>query len=122
METLVVEPVYEFHPLGVQLRGRPAVLRYYERVQREYSPLVEASTLLELFAGPAGAVLEYAIHLRVDRERWDERLVATMPIQGKHFAGERIHSSERVLRLLLGEMLDEAQPIPPAAGGESPTR
>lgn len=122
METLVDDPIYEFHPLGVQLRGKSAVLRYYERVRRHYSPLVENAELIELFADTAGAVLEYAIRLRVDAETRDERLVATLPVRGDLFGGERIHSSDAVLRALLGEMLAEAQPIPPRVFSEASTR
>ncbi len=113
MTTLVDEPVYEFHPLGVQLRGVGSIVRYYERVRSEYNPTIEASALLGLIAGTSGAVLEYAIRLRIGAAIVDERLVAVMPVVGDAFGGERIHSSERVLRLLLGEMIDETEPIPP---------
>jgi len=111
MGTLVEDPVYEYHPLRVQLRGASAIRRYYERVRREYSPLVKDATLVELVAGPSAAVIEYAIRLEIDGDLVQERLVAVMPVQGHRFGGERIYSSERVLRLLLGEMLDEAEPI-----------
>ncbi len=113
MTTLVDEPVYEFHPLGVQLRGVDSITRYYERVRSQYNPTVEASALVNLIAGTSGAVLEYAIRLRIDEEIVDERLIAVMPVAGDVFVGERIHSSERVLRLLLGEMITETEPIPP---------
>ena len=66
MLTLVDEPVYEYHPLGVQLQGADAIFRYYERVRSKYNPYVEASALVGLIAGSSGAVLEYAIRLRID--------------------------------------------------------
>ncbi len=113
MTTLVDEPVYEYHPLGVQLRGADLIARYYERVRSKYNPCVEASALVDLIAGTSGAVLEYAIRLRIDEELVDERLIAVMPVAGDRFGGERIYSSERVLRLLLGEMIRETEPIPP---------
>ena len=113
MLTLVDEPVYEYHPLGVQLRGADAIVRYYERVRSKYNPYVEASALVGLIAGSSGAVLEYAIRLRIDGQLVDERLIAVMPVARNLFGGERIYSSERVLRLLLGEMISEAEPIPP---------
>ena len=111
MGTLVEDPVYEYHPLRVQLRGVSAVRRYYERVRREYAPLVKDATLVELIAGPSAAVIEYAIRLDLDGERVHDRMVTIMPVQGHRFGGERIYSSPRVLRLLLGEMLGEASPI-----------
>ena len=113
MTTLVDDPVYEYHPLGVQLRGADPIIRYYERVRSQYNPCVEASALVDLIAGTSGAVLEYAVRLRIDEELVDERLIAVMPVVGELFGGERIFSSERVLRLLLGEMISETQPIPP---------
>jgi len=121
MATLVDDPIYEFHPLDVQLRGKSAVLRYYQRVRRDYSPHVENAELIGLFADTAGAVLEYAVRVRIDAETRDERLVASMPVHGDRFGGERIHSSDALLRLLLGEMLAEAQPIPPRVFSETST-
>ena len=41
------------------------------------------------------------------------RLIAVMPVVGNLFGGERIYSSEGVLRLLLGDMIGETEPIPP---------
>ena len=110
--TIGDEPGYEYHPLGVQLRGADAIFRYYERVRSKYNPYVEASALVGLIAGSSGAVLEYAIRLRIDGELVDERLIAVMPVARNLFGGERIYSSERVLRLLLGEMISETEPIP----------
>ncbi|MBJ18018.1 MAG: hypothetical protein GY910_28685 [bacterium] len=115
MATLVEDPLYEFHPLGVQIKGAEAILRYYERVRRDYNPQVVSSALVDLIAGNSAAVLEYAIRLRIDQEIVDERLIAIMPVVGNLFGGERIYSSDRVLRRLLGEMLEEVKPIPPLA-------
>ncbi len=112
LKTLVDDPIYEYHPLGVQLEGAEAVHRYYERVQREYNPHVVSSALIGLVSGASAAVLEYAVRLRLGSEIVDERLIAVMPVRGDLFGGERIYSSDRVLRLLLGEMLAEAKPIP----------
>ncbi len=67
--------------------------------------------VVDLITGTSGAVLEYAVRLRIDEELVDERLIAVMPVAGDLFGGERIYSSERVLRLLLGEMIRETEPI-----------
>ena len=113
LDTLVAEPRYEFHPLGVRLEGRERVRRYYERVRRHYAPRVHSATLLELTASASAAMLEYALELDLAGQRAQERLVVVLPVREGRFAGERIHSSETVLRLLLGEMLEEATPVPP---------
>jgi len=122
MSTLVEEPVYEYHPLGIQLQGPDAILRYYERVRTQYNPYIEASALVGLIAGTSGAVLEYAIRLRIGEQLVNDRLVAVMPVAHDLFGGERIYSSERVLRLLLGEMISEAEPIPPLSALMPTTR
>ena len=80
MSTLVEEPVYEYHPLGIQLQGPDAILRYYERVRTQYNPYIEASALVGLIAGTSGAVLEYAIRLRIGEQLVNDRLVAVMPV------------------------------------------
>jgi len=122
MSTLVARPVYEYHPLGVQLRGADAILRYYQRVRARYNPYIEDSELVELIAGTSGAVLEYAIRLRINEVTVDDRLIAVMPVKHNLFTGERIYSSERVLRLLLGEMIDEVEEIPSFSTLVPPTR
>jgi hypothetical protein len=112
LRTLIPEAAYQFCPLGVQLEGVDAVLRYYQRVERHYSPLVEQSRLEVIAASESAAVIEYALQLRLDGGLVDDHLVVVLPVRGRLFAGERIFSSERVLRLLLGEMIDETRPIP----------
>jgi hypothetical protein len=112
LRTLTSDAVYQFCPLGVQLEGVDAVLRYYERVERHYSPLVEQSRVEMFVASESAAAIEYALQLRLDGGRVDDRLVVVLPVRGRLFSGERIYSSERVLRLLLGEMIDETRPIP----------
>ena len=112
LRTLIPEAAYQFCSLGVQLEGVDVVLRYYQRVERHYSPLVEQSRLEVIAASESAAVIEYALQLRLDGELFDDHLVVVLPVRGRLFAGERIYSSERVLRLLLGEMIDETRPIP----------
>ncbi len=116
MATLVEDCVYEFYPLGVQLEGADTILRYYQRVRREYTPCVQASELVELAASESAAVVEYALQLQLDGELVHERLIVVLPVQGRLFGGERIYSSERMLRLLLGEMIEETKKIPTRVG------
>jgi len=111
LRTVVSDPIYQFPPLGVQLEGVDQILRYYQRVERNYSPLVEHARLDVLIASAAAAVIEYVLQLRLEDGLVDDRLIVVLPVRGRLFEGERIFSSERVLRLLLGEMIEEAHPV-----------
>ena len=123
LRTLVSDAVYQFCPIGVQLEGVDAILRYYQRVERHYSPRVEQARLELLVASASAAVIEYALQLQLDGRFVDDRLIVVLPVRGQLFEGERIYSSERVLRLLLGEMIDETHPMPGSVWlGESGTK
>lgn len=111
METVVSDAVDPSHPLGVRIDAADRVRCYYERVQRHCGPLVQRSQLLELVASTRAVVIEYEIQLCLEGDTLEERRVAVLPVQGRLFAGERIYSSEGMLRLLLGEVIDETRPM-----------
>jgi hypothetical protein len=82
MATLVPDPVYEFFPVGLRMRGTDAVRRYYEHLMAHFLPKVEAATVIDEWCNESS------------------------------LSGERIYASERALRLMLGDVYDELQPIP----------
>lgn len=111
MATMVPDPVFEFHPPGAQLRGGARIRRHYEQFIARFMPLVEGTELLGEWVSGTGAVHEYRLDLRVDGKRERHAIVAVLYASGDRLGGERLYGSERLMRLMLGEMYDELEPL-----------
>lgn len=96
MSVLAPEPVFELRPVGLQLRGRDNVRRYYEYMCAHGS--ASGFTLVDLYF--ADAAVAYELHLEYGSETF--RLMAVMPTDGNRFAGERLFGDERLFRIMFG--------------------
>lgn len=111
MATLVAEPVYEFHPLGMKLRGGERTRRYYWQFFDDFMQRIEGHRLLDEWVNERSVVQEYDITLRVDGVAETHRVVGVLFAEGELLGGERIYGGERVLRLMIGSLFDELEPI-----------
>ncbi len=111
MDTLVAEPVFEFHPPGAALVGGDTLRRYYTQFLERFMPLVDEVHMIGECGDAHASVREYQIRLRVDGRIEDHQLVAVMFGSGSLLGGERLYGSERLLRLMLGDMESELEPI-----------
>ena len=105
MATVVENPVYEFHPAGVRLEGREQVRRYYEHLLTHFIPKTRGVTLTEEWVSAASIAQEYEITLEIEGGLETHRVIGILFAEGELLGGERIHSSERCARLMLGEAL-----------------
>ena len=112
MATMVAEPVFEFHPPGGSLRGGEQIRRHYTQMLVKFMPLVESTQLLGEWGDENATVQEYTLTLRGDGgELESQRVVAVLYMSGKRMGGERIYGSEKVIRMMLGELYGELQAI-----------
>lgn len=111
MSTLVADPVYEFFPAGLRMRGTEAVRRYYENLMNHFLPNVENATLIDEWCNENSLNQEYEVEIRVDGKIEHHRLVGILLVSGDLLSGERIYGNERVLRLMLGDVYDELESI-----------
>jgi len=111
MATLVAEPVYEFFPAGLCMRGTDRVRRYYEHLMERFLPNVEGAALVEQWCNEDSLNQEYDIEVRVEGRLERHRVVGVLLVAGDRLAGERIYGSERVLRLMLGDLYDELESL-----------
>ncbi len=54
---------------------------------------------------------EYDITVELDGAHETHRVLGVLYASGNLLGGERIYGSERVIRLMLGEMFDELKPL-----------
>ncbi|MBW2271204.1 MAG: hypothetical protein JRH16_21850 [Deltaproteobacteria bacterium] len=111
MATLVPDPVYEFFPVGLRMRGTDAVRRYYENLMKNFLPNVESAEVIDEWCNENSLNQEYDVRVRVDGKLERHRVLGILVVEGDLLSGERIYGSERALRLMLGDVYDELEPI-----------
>lgn len=113
MDTLVEDPVYEFHPVG-RIRGRDLVQRYYEALFSGFVTRARDTALVDEWVNAGSLAQEYEVTLEIDGSLETHRIVGVLVRDGDLLGGERIFASERCLRLMLGDVFDELEPIHPS--------
>jgi len=117
METLVENPSYEFHPLGLGMTGGDRVRRYYAQFFTSFMEQMTGYELLNEWADENAVVQEYDITLQVDGASPEtHRVIGILfaeQVDGgrKLLGGERIYASERCIRLMAGELFEEFVPL-----------
>jgi hypothetical protein len=111
MDTLVAEPVYEFHPMAVTLSGGERIRRYYAQFFERFMPLISGHTMIGESASEQIVTQEYDITLDVDGRSETHRVVGVLYADGALLAGERLYGSDRILVLFLGDLLEECVPM-----------
>jgi hypothetical protein len=120
MATLVEDPVYELLPMGLAMRGREQVLRYYENLIGKFIPMTVGYELLEEWVNETSVCQEYRIEVKVNDVRETHRVVGVLYREGSLLGGERVYASERCLRLMAGDdLIDELELLSKSAKGKS---
>lgn len=112
MGTLDDDPCYEFWPLGVELRGRDAVRRYYEHLIAEFLPRVASYEVRSQWVTDVGVGQEYKLYLDGPDgpARHDIIGILAFGTPGR-LSGERIWGSDELLKTMVGPALDETTPL-----------
>ena len=105
MGTLVEDPVYEFWPAGLRMTGGAQVRRYYEHLFSEFIPRTHHYSLLSEWVSATSVAQEYEIHIEVDGTIEQHRVLGILEASGTLLGGERVHTSERCMRLMVGDAL-----------------
>jgi hypothetical protein len=114
METLVPHAVYEFHPMGLSMRGSVSVRRYYEQLLGRFMTWVRGYELLDEWANEGSVAQEYDIQVQVDGGPVETHRVVGILFHEPGtdlLGGERVYGGERIVRLMVGELYDELEPL-----------
>lgn len=111
LDTLVAEPVYEFHPLRRGFRGGAATRAFYSQFIERFLPLREHYTLVGEWVNAGSVAQEYDIALRVDAGLEEFRVLGILHGDGERLAGERVYAPERFVRLMTGELFETLEPF-----------
>jgi len=111
LDTLAPDPVYEFHPVGLRMRGDALVRRFYEQFCERFLPLRAGFTLVGEWVNETSVAQEYDVSLRVDGSVETHRVLGILHARGDRLGGERVYASERFIRLMTGALFDELEPL-----------
>ena len=112
MATLDPNPVYEFQPAGLLLRGTAAVRAYYEHFFETFQPMIAGYEMRSEWVNDEGLGQEYRIHLRTPEGGTETQAVIGILLFGEQgLLGERLYASDRMLRIMFGPAWDLAEPI-----------
>jgi hypothetical protein len=111
MQTLIENPVYEFHPIGLRMSGGDRVRRYYAQFFTSFMESIAGYKLLGEWVSEHSVVQEYDIEVELDGVRESHRVIGILFAEGELLGGERVYGSERVVRLMLGGLFEELEPI-----------
>ena len=111
LATLEPDPVYEFEPAGLLLRGLPAVRVYYEHFFATFQPMIAGYELRSELVNDLGLGQEYWIDLRLPGGGTERQAVVGILLFGQEsLSGERIYASDRMLRSMFGPAYALAEP------------
>ena len=117
LATLDRDPVYEFEPAGLLLRGLPAVRVYYEHFFATFQAQIAGYEMRGEWLTDEGLGQEYWIDLRAPGGATERHAVIGILLFGSEgLRGERIYASDPMLRTMLGPAWDLVRPMPHAAG------
>lgn len=111
MDTLVADPVYEFWPVGLRMRGRDQVRRYYEHLIGTFYGEQKSYRLIEEWLSERSLTQEYEMVVRFDGGDETHRVIGILFAQDGLLGGERVWGSKAVLKKMIGPVWDELEPI-----------
>ena len=111
MATMVAEPFYEFHPIGLTLSGGDRVRRWYSQFFERFLPVTAGYRLVQEWVNETSLCQEYDITLRVDEGLETFRVLGILYAEGELLGGERLFASERFFRQMAGPMFTELEPL-----------
>ncbi len=113
LATLDPDPVYEFEPAGLLLRGLPAVKVYYQHFFQTFQPMIAGYEMRGEWLYDEGLGQEYWIDLRTPEGGTERQAVIGILLFGEQgLRGERIYAGDRMLRTMFGPAYALAEPRP----------
>lgn len=112
LATLVDDPVYELHPIGLKMTGKALVRLYYEHFFSEVRPHIADYEFHGYCFGETSLNTETTIRWRLDDGKLrDFRVMTVLPYAEGGISGERIYADDDFFRLLFGPFFSGLQPI-----------
>ena len=110
--TLVENPVYELHPIGLRMRGREQARRYYEYFFKEARRHVVDYVVHGYCYGETSMTVEVTISWKYDDGAIRKfRNLTVLPYGEGGITGEIMYAEDDFFRVLFGPILNELEQI-----------
>lgn len=112
MATLIDDPVYEFWPVGLRMRGRDQVRRYYEHLFANFYRDQRSYRLIEEWESERSLTQEYEMVVQFEDGPETHRVIGIL-FAGENglLGGERVWGSKAVLQKMIGPVWDELEKL-----------
>jgi hypothetical protein len=111
MDTLVEDPIYDFWPVGLRMRGREKVRRYYEHLIGPFYAAQKSYRLIEEWLSERSLAQEYEMVVELDDGVETHHVIGILFAKDGLLGGERIWGSEAILRKMVGPVWSELERI-----------
>jgi|JI10StandDraft_1071094.scaffolds.fasta_scaffold1238177_2 hypothetical protein len=111
MDTLVADPVYEFWPVGLRMRGRERVRRYYEHLIGPFYAAQKSYRLIEEWLSEKSLAQEYEMVVEIDGQVESHHVIGILFARDGLLGGERIWGSKAILKRMVGPVWDDLEEI-----------
>jgi hypothetical protein len=111
MDTLIEEPIYEFWPIGLRMRGRDQVLRYYEHLIGSFFAKQQSFRLIEEWLSERSLAQEYEMVVDLGDGPETQRVIGILFAQDGLLGGERVWGSKALLQAMIGPVWNELESI-----------
>jgi hypothetical protein len=121
MATLIADPYYEIHPLGLRIRGQSAVREMYKRLlPGSFDYIVESRAMTfntgdprHVWIGPDGVVIrEFCIVQPPAGGRFEISEMAIFAVEGSLLRGEQFYCNQPLARLFKGALGPDFASLP----------
>jgi len=111
METLVAEPVFEFWPVGLRMRGRDQVRRFYAHLVGTFYGEQRSYRLIEEWLSERSLAQEFEMVVQFENGLETHRVIGILFAQDGLLGGERIWGSKALLEKMVGPVWRELEKI-----------
>jgi hypothetical protein len=114
LATLAPDPVYDFYPIGLRMRGMDLIRRYYAHFFTKVRPHIVNYVVHSYTYGESSMVTELTLTWRYDDGSTRDFRNITVLVYGEGgIAGERMYGEPEFFRLFFGPVLAELEPVAP---------
>lgn len=114
MDTLVEDPVYEFWPIGLRMRGRAQVRRYYDHLVGTFFGQQKSYRLIEEWLSERSLAQEYEMVVEFAGGPEAHHVIGILFASSERdglLGGERIWGSQAILEKMVGPVWRELEKI-----------
>lgn len=108
LETLVENPVYEFHPARLRLEGKENIRQFYRDHFDSFFPLIKSHVMINECWDNHSACMEYDLYLKEPHDPSKAyRIMVVLSEENSLLIGERFYVENELAQLMAGSSFNK---------------